>query len=241
MAAASHNAAGIKRIQSWVFMLTSNSVTIVLVLGLRAYSFATLGLLVLMYLLSWGLVEVFVRWSGIERNRIKSMYIGVGRNLGFLFPIVVYIVVVIGEAGISPLEGLGVTAFLLAFFYPALMLISWMGILLKISPILYANRYARPQQDQRPWVEALQSSQPWGDLTVLAMVVGSVRHTRKAIVLLSLSLASILSIVVTFPYFRTIGWLPIAVQCGIADALLIAYLVSYLALDQNSLRQLIGL
>jgi hypothetical protein len=222
-------------------MLTSNVTTIVLILGWSAYSYATFGALLLMYLLSWGLVEVFTRWSGMEKSPIKSMYIGVGRNLGFLLPIIVYIVTIVAEAGISPFEGLGVTAFLLAFFYPVLMLISWVAILLKISPVLYAERYTKPEPDNRRWVEALRSSQPWGDLAVLTMVIGSFRHHRKVIVLLGLSLASMISVVATVPYLASIGWLPIVLQCGLGDALLIAYVMSYVTLDRQSLLQFMRL
>jgi hypothetical protein len=242
MAASSHNPSGIKRIQSWVFFVTSNFTSFILILGWSVYSIGSLLLVILAYLITWGLVRELIRWSGIEMNKVKSMYIGVGRNLGFLIPIIIFIVTIVAEAGISPFQSLAITSFLLAFFYPVLLLASWVAILSKISSMLYKQQYSKTASVTKGrWFEALESSQPWGDLAVLTMVVGSTLANRRVIALLGLSLISLLSIIVTVPYLGAIGWLPIAIQCGAADVLLAAYLVSYLKLDRASLLQFMRL
>ena len=236
MAASSHNRAGLKLIQSWVFFVASNMTAMILLIGWPAYSAGTFVLVGIGYVTTWILARVFVSWSRTGMNKTKRMYIGVGRNLGFLIPIIIFVVAIIGEAGLNPLENISIAAFVLVFLYPVIMLVSWVTILYKLSLIFYSHRDADDEQSNAEgWIASLRESQPWADLAVLAMVFLTVQQNRKVFSLLVLSFVTLLAIFITFPYLGRVGWSPILIESGVADILLVTGAISYGRLDRTEL------
>ncbi|HEV2119290.1 MAG TPA: hypothetical protein VGS11_04195 [Candidatus Bathyarchaeia archaeon] len=239
--ASSHNAAGIKRIRSWAFFITSNVTTYTLILGWPAYSVGTFGLVVLSTLSVWILIELLARGAGtrgITMDNFSRMYVGVGQISGFLFPIIFFIILTIYETGIYPFESLPITAFFLVFSYPIILLASCLTIVIKISPSLYSRRLRRKKVEgkhESVWSSKLKATQPWAVLALLVMVVDTGRRNKRTILLFVLSMASLALLGLTAQNIGYFGWLLITTQSGMTDTLLVMSLVFYFRIDTNEM------
>jgi hypothetical protein len=224
----------IRRIKSWLFMITSTGVMAMLVTAsVSVYNPLTwIGVLVIFGIV-WYAVVQFRKTYERDLDPYDRMYLASGHVLGFLVPMIAYVVV--AAVGADSLLRVGSPAI------PALFLIiGWLGILLLvllgkteiISKKLLTFDPSTIQQQGHPgrFARAIQDLFPFLVLSILGMAAESrinTEDTRAVGISFVIAVLAFALAIVTIPEAGKLGWGLITVQLLVANGALVANLVLF--------------
>ena len=225
-----------KRVRSWIYLITSCGVMGLLLLSSTSIYNPTswLGITAL-FLFTWFAVAKFSKAVGVQLDPLDKMYLASGEIFGFFTPAIVYLTAAILQA--LPLLRAGSPAI------PALFLVvAWTGgffallvvkteIISKKLLILQPETLLQRRGRSSRLVRVIEEHFPYLNFALMGMAAESGLRNPRVLATFVLSAASFALLALTVPHVSSLGWQVITVQCVIADSSLVANLAFYTQLS----------
>ncbi|HEV2225690.1 MAG TPA: hypothetical protein VGR56_02665 [Nitrososphaerales archaeon] len=221
----------IKRIRSWLFMMTSTGVMAFLIGGVSSvYNIASWVGVSALFILVWVVVIQFRKTVGVDLDPYDRMYLASGEVIGFFVPIIMYIAaIMLGSLSLLRAGSPAIPSFFLVLAWAEGLLTI---IVIKTETIsrklltFPPDAVHRRGRDGR-FFRTLEELFPYLNLAMLGMAAESGLRTRWVGTTFVISVAAFLSLGVTVPDVTALGWELITLQCILANVALIANLVLY--------------
>jgi len=221
-----------KRIRSWLFMITSAGIMLLLVATRTSFysplSWFGIGAL---YAVVWAVIVQFKKASGHELDPYERMYLASGQAFGFFVPIIAYIgAAVLGAASLLNAGSPAIPAFFLVMAFAEVLLTGMVVRIEKVSrnlltfPAPPATKHAGRA---RHFFRALQEYFPYLSLAMVGIAAESGLRVPRVLVTFVVGVAGFVLLGVTVPAVSVLGWNTITFQIAGADLALAANVILY--------------